>query len=420
MRGWGRGVVGRWMVVSVLVALATASCTDRAEDEDRSASASADGGPRGEPIVVGFVNTEGSPLASIPDLRVGSEAARAYLNAELDGVRGRPLQFEVCITNSTPESSTACANQMVEKKVVAVLGGVDLGSAAALPILQAAGIPYVATTPLLPADFTTDGAFTLDPGGLGVAASAVHAADALGAKRVSVLHDDSPQGRQLAEAFVRPALLRRGLAADRVQLFAEKAETADVAPAVAAATESKPDALLVVFAPPACARIMQALSSLGVETPAFYIGRCAAPPVVAAGGAGAEGAYFFSSILHPDAHPDDPDVALYLEKIEEFGDESIDPRSYDVARGFATTMTFHRHLLKLEDGAVSGEAIAEAFRGAVDVPSFMGHAYTCDGRQGVPGFVSLCNSHVRIYQLVEGRYRDASGDWVSAGAALAA
>ena len=416
MRGWGRGAVGRWMLMMLVLAIVAASCSRGDDNEDTSSRAR---GAQGEPLLVGFVNTEGSPLASIPDVRIGSEAARDYINAELDGVGGRPIRFEVCITDSLPEASTACANQMVEKRVVAVLGGVDLGSAAALPILMAAGIPYVATTPLLPADFTTEGAFTLDPGGLAVAASAVHAVDGLKAQRVSVLHDDSPQGRQLAEVFVRPALVRRGLAADRIQLVAEKADAADLAPAVAAATQSKPDAVLVVFAPPACARIMQAVGSLGVKAHTFYIGRCAAPNVVAAGGAGAEGAYFFSSILNPDAHADDPDVAEYMRKVEAFGEEGIDPRSYDVARGFATTMTFHRLLLTLPPDAISSDAIREAFRSAVGRRAYMGHSYTCDGHQGVPGFVSLCNNRVRIYQLVEGRYRDASGDWISAGAALA-
>lgn len=417
MGGWGRRGMQRHVLAplcAVLVLLAS-SCDGGARNDG---GAGDDSGPPGEPLILGFVNTEGSPLGSIPELRLGSEAARDYINTELNGVGGRPIRFEFCITNSTPESSAACANRMVEQKVVAVLGGLDLGSAASLPILMAAGIPYIATTPLLPADFTTDGAFTLDPGGLGVAASAVFAVDKLKAQTVAVLHDDSPQGRQLAEVFVRPALLQRGLRADRVRLFADKADSPDLAPTIAAATQSKPDAVIVVFPPQTCPRIMQAFTSLGVEAHAFYIGRCASPAVVAAGGAGAEGAHFFSSILHPDAHADDPDVALYARKVVKFGEKGVDPRSYDVARGFATTMTLHRHLLTLEPRDISRESVAEAFREAVDVPAFMGHSFTCDGRQGVPGFVSLCNSHVRIYELVKGRYRDASGDWISAGAAL--
>lgn len=412
MHASGRTAIGYWWAVTVVFALLSAACgTD--DDEPVAPQLS------GEPVVVGFVNLEGAPIGSIPELRVGAEAARQHINAELDGLEGRPLEFDVCITNGSPESSTACANQMVEDDVVAVLGGVDLGSAAALPILTAAGIPYVGMTPLLPADFTTKGAFTLDPGGLGTAASAAYAADELKAGSVTVLHDDSPQGKQLAEGFVRPVLLKRGLRGANIDLVAEKQDAADLSPAVAAATRGNPDAVVVVFPPPACSRIMQAAGALGVEAAMFYIGRCADPGVVAAGGKGADGAYFFSSIRNVDANPRNRDVQLYSKKIKQFGGKDVKPASYDTARAFATTMTFYRRLATLDPDNITPETVTAAFTAAVDAPAFMGHPYTCDGRQAVPGFVSVCNSRVRIYQFAEGGFRDVGADWISAGAALA-
>lgn len=406
-------VFGRIVAGTMLIA-AGVSCSDGDKGEDSTPGKRS---PSGEPIVVGFINVEGAPIGSIPALRDGAEAARAYINGELDGVDGRPLEFDVCITNGTPESSSACANKMVERGVVSVLGGVDLGSAASLPILAAAGIPYLGMTPLLPADLTTDGAFTLDPGGLGTAANAFFAVNELDAESVTILHDDSAPGRQLAEAFVRP-VLAKGVASGDIELVAEKQNSADMAPAVAAAIQGDPDAVIVVFPPPACARIMQAAAALGSDADMLYVGRCSDPQTLTAGGAGADGAYFFSSILHPSAHADDPDVKTYSDKIEQFGAEGVDAASYDTARGFATTMTFYERLSTLDSDDLTPEGVSAAFKGAVDAPAFMGHPYTCDGRQAVPGFVSVCNSYVRIYQFVDGRYRDASGDWISAGAAL--
>jgi branched-chain amino acid transport system substrate-binding protein len=397
--------------VAVVLAVAVAGCGDGGDEAAPALP--------GEPVVVGFVNLEGAPIGSIPELRVGAEAAVRYVNAELNELEDRPLELEVCITNGSPESSTACANQMVDRDVVAVLGGVDLGSAASLPILTAAGIPYVGMTPLLPADFSTDGAFTLDPGGLGTAANAAYAVDELGAKRVTVLHDDSPQGKQLAEAFVRPVLINRGLRRDDIRLVAEKQDAADLSPGVAAATRGNPDAVIVVFPPPACARIMQAAGALDVKAAMFYIGRCADPGVLAAGGDGADGAYFFSSIRNAAADAGNSEVRLYQTKIEQFGGAEAKPASYDTARAFATTLTFYRRLATLDSNDITPESVTGAFRSAVDAPAFMGYPFTCDGRQAVPGFVSVCNTHVRIYQYVDGQYRDALGDWISAGAALA-
>lgn len=405
----------------VLTALLAASCAGGGDDDgggEDGAQERTRPTPSGEPLVIGYINVEGTPHGSIPEVRVGSEAAVDYVNGELNGLGGRPIELDVCITNGSPESSAACANKMVDRGVIAVLGGVDLGSAASLPILTAAGIPYLGATPLLPSDFTTDGAFTLDPGGLGIAATAAYAVDELAARRVAVLHDDSPQGRQLAEVFVRPVLLAGGLDAGSVELVAEKADAPDVAPAVAAAVRSNPDAVIVVFPPPTCSRVMQADAALGVKAKMLYIGRCSAPRAIEAGGAGADGAYFFSSILNADAHPEDPDVRLYEAKIEKYGAKGTDASSYDVARGFATAMTFYERLKTLAPESITPSDVSAAFRTAVDAPAFMGHPYTCDGRQAVSGFVSVCNVNVRIYQFVDGRYRDASRDWISAAAAL--
>src|SRR5688572_29701940 len=66
----------------------------------------------GEPIVIGFINGEGSGVATdaqAADVREATEAAVKYINAELGGLGGRPIKLEICITNSSPESSAGCA-----------------------------------------------------------------------------------------------------------------------------------------------------------------------------------------------------------------------------------------------------------------------------------------------------------------------
>jgi branched-chain amino acid transport system substrate-binding protein len=371
----------------------------------------------GEPILIGLINQEGVSCCSTPGLREGTEAAVKYINAELNGVGGRPIKLQTCITNSSPESSASCANQMVEHKVVAVRGGVDFGTAASLPILHAAGIPYVGGSPLLSAEFTSQGVFALDPGGLGNAGSAVYIADKLKAKRVAILHTDGP-GRQLAENFVKQPLLNRGIAAANIKMTAEKVDAADVSAAVAAASQGNPDAIVVVFPPPSCARVMQAAAALGVKTPMFYIGLCADPEVLKAAGAAADGVYFFTPFLNVEANADDADVRLYLDKIRTYGPPAVDSASFDLAVGFANTMTVYKRLTTLDPASITPATVTAAFRAAVGAPGFMTHAYTCDGKQAIPAFVSLCNTYVRIYQFTGGHYRDMLGDWVSAGAAL--
>lgn len=405
----------RWAcrrLVALLLAIAAATAACGTDDEDTART-----GPAGVPLRVGLINLEGSPGGSVKDLRLGVEAAVAYINAELDGVNGRPLRLETCITTSYPEVSAQCAQEMVDKEVAAVIGGVDVGSAASLPILTAAGIPYLGAAPLLPADFATPGAFMFSPGGMANAATAAFAADTLQARRVAVLQADDLPGGQITELFVKPALLAHGVQEQDITVVAEQPSAADLAPAVAAANRADPDAIIVLFPPPGCARVMQAASSLEVEAPMLFIGRCGDPAVLEAGGAGADGAYFATSILNVEANADDPDVRTYLEAVRDHGDDELNPGSLDAANGFATTMTVYERLTTIT-GRVDPTAVTAAFSSAVDRPVFMGRSYTCDGKQAIAQWVSVCNVWVRVYQFREGSYRDISGEWRSAAASL--
>src|SRR5213075_299135 len=96
----------------------------------------------GQPITIGFMNNEGGAF-SVPELRVGSEVAEKYINTQLGGVNGRPIHVERCATDGTPESAIDCVNGLIEKHVVAVIEGTDLGADAVLPLLKDAGIPML-------------------------------------------------------------------------------------------------------------------------------------------------------------------------------------------------------------------------------------------------------------------------------------
>jgi branched-chain amino acid transport system substrate-binding protein len=367
------------------------------------------------PVLIGMIHMEQAGRETLKDMRRGTEAAIRYFNAERGGLRGHPVELRACTTAGAPESSVRCAHQMVEQHVVAVRGGVDLGSAASLPILKAAGIPYVGYQPLTPSDFTSDEAFTLVPGGVGNAATAYYLASTRKAKRVAILQADDVAGKNLAGAFVKPALLRAGVPAEGITSHSEKTEAADLTSVVQAALQTKPDVIIVVFPPPACARIMRAAGQLRVSVPMAYIEACSDPAVLRAGGAGADGAYFNGSYLSTRANASDEDVKLLRAKLARYGD-GLAPSS-DAIAGFATSLTVLNRLAAV-DGDLTPASVTSAFRSAKDAPGFMTHAYTCDGKQSLPPFVSVCNSYVRVYQYKSGTLRDVLHRWVSASEPL--
>src|SRR5204863_8122138 len=99
--------------------------------------------PSKPPVVVGFHNLEGGVI-SLPEIRQAFLSGVNYVNDELGGINGRPMKAETCNLDITPESSVNCANQFVEKNVVAAVQGVDVAADAALPVWKQAGLVDIA------------------------------------------------------------------------------------------------------------------------------------------------------------------------------------------------------------------------------------------------------------------------------------
>lgn len=57
----------------------------------------------GAPIRIGMINQETGAAGAFPELSRADEAAIAFINAELGGVNGRPLELDVCDTQFSPD-----------------------------------------------------------------------------------------------------------------------------------------------------------------------------------------------------------------------------------------------------------------------------------------------------------------------------
>jgi len=353
------------------------------------------GKPDTTPVVLGLINMEGSPQGSFPELRLDAQAAVRYVNA----TRKRPLQLETCVTDGTDDASARCATELVAKRPVAVLGGVDLGTDGSVGVVEAAGIPYVGLTPGLGDELTSTSSFQL-AGGItaDLLAEIEYITGTLKATRVAVVHQELP-GLQDTAVLVAQAILRQRGVTD-LKTVPVKAGVSDLGPAVRAATANNPDALMVVFAAEGCRRALDAARAARVKARVFLPSSCLDASVLPS----AEGAVLASTLV-PYSMSSDPDVAVYL--AHRAGDSA--PSALGQA-GFALVMDLNR-LLSAPGKPV---ALAERLKAARDAPSFMGHPYTCDG-QVITLIPSVCSASVRLVQVAGGgELRDlADGQWVT-------
>src|SRR5689334_13389432 len=235
-------IQGRTSGLALAIAAAVSVLAACSGSSDGTPASGKSGAP---PVVLGFVNMEGSPAGSFPESRLGAQAAVAHINDDLGGIDGRPVTLSACKTNGTAESSQGCAQKLLAAKPLAIVGGVDLGANASVHVVADAGVPYVTGSPTLGAELTTPGvsAFTG-----GTAAELLGIGDHLlkqHATSIHVLHEDLPG--LLTTAIGAASSIFKSKGVTDVKLVAEKADAPDFASALTAAAGGSPDAIIVVF-----------------------------------------------------------------------------------------------------------------------------------------------------------------------------
>jgi branched-chain amino acid transport system substrate-binding protein len=341
---------------------------------------------------VGYINLEGGSKISDPEFREGAQVAISYVNGHLNGFGGHPVQPIMCYTDGSPASTTACANQMVDGKVPLVIQGVDANTAAD-PILANAGIPYVLPEGVGPADLDTPGVFSLTADDAGDLAGVAKYAAERGWKKVAILALDIPNVSQLVQQFLGPVYGKAGV---HYQLTYVPSGAPDQTSQVSAAMSGHPDAIFFAGDPNTCTSFLKAVAALGVTTPAFILGVCAANGVLASVPATAlENTYALSPVDLGDTGTDAQTFATLLRQ----QDPNADPQSFQLRLGYLTVVTLAR-ILKGFTGQPTRENLMTAIRSAKNVPLPFGRGAvaTCDATV-IPELPSVCSADAAVLKV---------------------
>ncbi len=359
----------------------------------------------GEPIVLGMVNQENTPVGSFPELSASVQAAVTFVNENLGGVGGRPIEVQVCNTNFSAEGSTGCGQRFAEAGVPAVLGGIDVFGNA-IDVLVDNEIPYVGGIPVSTQSVTAPGSYQFSGGTWGaMVAFAEWATTELGAGSVSIVYgefgsiaDAAADGQTVLEA--------RGV---QTQLVPYPIVATDLTSPLTAAMASSPDAVVVLAADTGCKAAYDAVRVVGIDVPVFYTGACASPNIVTSVPAEAtEGAFYNVEGPVSTTNPS-PDFALYDDVLTTYGD-GLDPVGAATVT-FRSFMNLYVQLAALD--TIDAASVADALSAQRDTPSFMGHPYTCDGEQFV-GLPAMCSPQQIIVQMRSQEVTQVS-DWIDVG-----
>jgi len=235
--------------------------------------------PTGEELVIGLVNTEGTPGLDFPDIRIFSQATADYLN-EHGGFGGRPVRIENCTAKGSPETSQACAQELTGKGVELILLGLDLFPDYAT--YTAAGLPVIGVLPILPGDYTANALFITGGNATSTAAMAAAAKDYYQAETVAIVSSDNP-GANGTEASLTAALDVAGIAHTTVK-GGDNETDAGYQGLMREAASGNPDLLVSLYSDAGCIGTIRGRAALGIEIPVITTSICAGKDVIDAVG----------------------------------------------------------------------------------------------------------------------------------------
>lgn len=359
----------------------------------------------GDPLVIGFVNMEAGPLAQ-PAIGDGARAAVSHINDNLGGVNGRPLEFDQCFTDLSPESSAKCGNQFVGNGVEVVFMGLDFTSVALLPILQEAGIAIVGQTPITPADYQSGHWFSGSQVAYALGA-AVFIRDELQSTKVAVFSNNTASAKASREAFMIPSLEAAGAEVEVIEI--DPAQP-DFSVYVATALSYSPDLLYGFLQDTDCTKLVVTARQLGYEGD-IIAGSCA--QFARDDPAAAEGVYTLGDMYSPDdldeaSETGREEVGVYVDAMAEYAPDR--PLGVFTQYPFAGVMNLYRILEQIGVENVTAASVDETLAATLDEPSNMANTYSC-AEPPAPEFPAVCGADVIVFQVQDGKLVQVT-DWI--------
>jgi ABC-type branched-subunit amino acid transport system substrate-binding protein len=165
-----------------------------------------------------------------PETAYAAQAVVKQIN-DSGGIKGTKLNLIVCDDKEDPNVAASCARTAVSDHVAAVIVGISVNGQATLPILQAANIPWITVYPVTPIEYTSPDSFPLTGGSASLLPAQGAYMPEHGCTKVGIVADAISQAQASADQMVAGIEASGGTVVSRQTI---SAQTADVAPAIAA------------------------------------------------------------------------------------------------------------------------------------------------------------------------------------------
>jgi branched-chain amino acid transport system substrate-binding protein len=339
----------------------------------------------GTPIKIGLIANEGGTAISLPEVTQAAVAAAKYANANLKGMGNHVISLDICKEQEDDASARACANQMVEDKVSAVVIGITAAGAAMAPTITQAGIPYVSINGTAAEEFLGSPVFFWTAGLPGLLGGAATEAKSEGLKKVVAVASDTGTLVSGLKAIGTPFFQSAGIDFDVVGI---PTGTADASAQITTALSGNPGAIFVVSDVTTCIAAIKGMKTVGAKAALWTIPTCSADAVQKAVPGALNKATIFTNA---DPTSNDPEARLYRKVMKKYAPK-VDPNS-DATYGYQGMMSLvYANAALGDDTSAAGVTATIKAAQNVTLPAGHGVTFTCGGSAypGNPIFKNFC------------------------------
>jgi len=345
------------------------------------------------PVIVGFVNQQGGAQVLGQHATDGAEMAVKYINAQLGGVDGHPIQLDTCFIASAEEEGTGCAQKFLANKNVHVIamGAAVIGVQSFYSTLGGA-IPVVGGVAALGIDGAQKNTAVL----FGDATSVLgpmgtYGKDVLHAKTAVILYPDTASatpGALATEAGLKAA----GIS---VKMGPYPETTTDLTGVLASTGAASADMVIPAVAAPDCVNIEKALTQQGITDPKKIVAAplCLNGQVAAAlGGDFPKWTYLIASSLFGDTT--DPGMIEYMKLAQTYSTPANAPDPWNIV-DFGQMMTIDKVLNQVGYANLTPAAILSAVKAFKGPQALGAPQLECGYDPSAPG---VCNNRSQFFE----------------------
>jgi branched-chain amino acid transport system substrate-binding protein len=388
--------------VLLLVLAACSSSGNKSNGGTPSGSKSSTGSgaaaPSGDPVRIGVIYTADNQTGNAPGIEKGAEAAAAYIDGELGGINGHPVEVVACNGKNSPESDTQCATRFVSSKVVNVIGLDGLWGDNGQPVTVKAGIVNQ-TTPLSAGELTGADSYPFDGGPTAGAGAVAAYAIKKGWKSVACVYIDLASVKPGCDVNLATPVKAAGM---KFVSVAVPPTATDFAQYAQAATVNNPDGILLLQAASSNARFVTAATQLGKKTQ-YFASNIAASSDYFTIGAPADGTiFYFPNNVWTDTG--NADVKIFVDAMAKYAKGT--EVSAQSEQGFVGVMNVQRIAKTMTASDLSASAFANAFKTVSNFQSFAGPVLNASDH--LPGLPNVYLTGAYLYQYKGGKFTEAA------------